>query len=204
MRPKNQEHMQRVADHEIDAMFLRRFSPRAMNGEPLADTELLRLLEAARWAPSAGNLQPWRFLYAQAGTPEFAQFLTFLDTFNAEWCVRAGALIVVLSKTTLADGRPLGPHAFDAGAAWMSLALQASAMGLVSHAMGGIFADKIRAELKIPADFAIHCVVALGHKGDINDLPERLHPRETPSGRRPIAELVASGDFPKSWELPPA
>ena len=192
--------MPRVANHAIEPLILNRFSPRAMNGQPLTDALLLQVLEAARWAPSAANFQPWRFLYAQAGRPEFAQFLTFLDTYNAEWCVNAGALLIVLSKTTTPDGKPLGPHAFDAGAAWMALALQASALGLVGHALGGIFADKIRAELAIPAEFAIHCAVALGHKGDIAALPERLRPRETPSDRRPLAESIAAGAFPPAWK----
>ncbi len=191
--------MSRIPSHEILPLVLHRSSTRAMSGQPLSDSELMRILEAARWAPSAANFQPWRFLYAQAGTPLFAQFLSFLDPFNAEWCVRAGALVVVVSKVTTPDGKPLAPHAFDAGAAWMAMALQASSMGLVSHAMGGIQTDRIRAELQIPDGFAIHCIVALGHKGDINDLAERNRPRETPNDRRPLVESIAAGSFPQAW-----
>lgn len=191
--------MTRIATHEIEPLILHRSSQRAMSGAPLSDTDLLRILEAARWAPSAANFQPWRVLYTQADTPVFAQFLSFLHPFNAEWCVRAGALLVVLSKVTTPDGKPLEPHAFDAGAAWMAVALQASAMGLVSHAMGGIDSAKIRQELQIPEGFAIHCMVALGHKGDINDLAERNRPRETPNDRRPLIESIAEGGFPQGW-----
>lgn len=194
--------MPRVADHPILPLILERHSPRAMNGEAVTEADLLRVLEAARWAPSAANFQPWRCLYARAGTPEFAQFLEFLDTYNREWCVRAGALLVLLSKETTPDGKPLGPHAFDTGAAWMALALQAYSMGLVVHAMGGIFADKIRAELQVPAGFAIHAMVALGHPGDVNLLSERNRPREEPNGRRPLAESIAAGAFPSEWLAP--
>ena len=191
--------MQRTADHAVEPLLLHRHSQRAMNGEPLSDAELLRVLEAARWAPSSANSQPWRFLYAVAGTPEFAQYLSFLHPFNAVWCGRAGALVIVLSKATGKEGQPAPSHAFDAGAAWMSLALQASAMGLVSHAMGGILPEKVRAELQAPEDFAIHCMVALGHKGNPDDLPEALRPREAPSARRPLAELIDTGAFPAKW-----
>jgi nitroreductase len=191
--------MRRTADHEIEPYLLHRHSQRAMNGEPLGDEDLLRVLEAARWAPSSANLQPWRFLYAQAGTPSFAQYQTFLHPFNAVWCARAGALVVVLSKKTLNDGRHSTSHEFDAGAAWMSLALQASSMGLVSHAIGGISHEKIREELHVPDDFAIHCMVVLGHRGNPDDLPEALRPREAPSARRPLAELIDAGAFPTKW-----
>ncbi len=192
--------MTRVADHEILPLILNRHSPRALSGEPLPQAELLRVLEAARWAPSAMNIQPWRFLYAQAGTTEFARFVDFLLPFNADWAGKAGALVVVMSNTVMPDGKPFAPHAFDTGAAWMALALQAASMGLVAHAMGGVAQDKIRAELQVPDTFTIHCVVALGFKGNFDDLPERLKPREAPNERRPIAESIANGAFPDAWK----
>src|SRR5262245_8615643 len=118
--------MARKADHEIDPLFLRRWSPRAMSGEPLAQEDLLRLFEAARWAPSSGNNQPWRFAYARAGTPHFASFFDLLADGNKPWCAKAGALIVLASKKSNDKGRLARTHSLDTGAAWMSFALQAT------------------------------------------------------------------------------
>src|SRR5438309_2540679 len=86
--------MERIADHEIDPLFLRRWSPRAMDGRPLSHVDLMTLFEAARWAPSSGNAQPWRFVYARAGTPYFDKFFDLLVEGNKPWCARAGALVV--------------------------------------------------------------------------------------------------------------
>src|ERR1700733_1877837 len=113
--------MQRIADHPIQQMFLERWSPRAMSGQSMSEAELLRLFEAARWAPSSANVQPWRFLYARAGTPHFQKFFALLHEGNRPWCSRAGALVVVISKKTMdiAGGTRLSQtHSFDAGAAW--------------------------------------------------------------------------------------
>jgi hypothetical protein len=122
--------MERQADHPIDPLFLRRWSPRAMAGTPLRPDDLHPLFEAARWAPSSGNGQPWRFVYALRGTPEFAGFLDLLVPGNRIWCERAGALVVILSRTVRDNGKAVRTHSFDAGAAWMSLALQGTLQGL--------------------------------------------------------------------------
>ena len=108
-----------------------------MSGAPVTREQLLTLLEAARWAPSGGNGQPWRFAYALAGTPRFERFLATLVPGNREWCVRAGALVLLASKVVRDDGKPAPSATFDAGAAWMGLALQGTLSGLVVHAMGG-------------------------------------------------------------------
>src|SRR6185436_18855688 len=129
--------MQRTADYPIEPMFLERWSPRAMNGEAVSPEHLMQLFEAARWAPSSANAQPWRFLYARAGTPFFPSLFDLLVEGNRSCCVRAGALVVVIAKKVFDNGRPSVTHAYDAGAAWMSLALQGSAMGLVVHGMAG-------------------------------------------------------------------
>lgn len=168
-----------------------------MSGEPLSDEELARLFEAARFAPSAGNSQPWRFLYAPAKSAEFEQFFSFLNPRNQEWCVRAGALLVVISKTTFGADRPSPTHAFDTGAAWMSLALQGSRMGLVVHGLGGFDAEAARAGLGVPADHAIQCMVALGKPGRLEDLPESFRAREQPSERNPSSSFAFRGRFPR-------
>jgi nitroreductase len=187
--------MERIADHSIDPLFLRRWSARAMDGETVVEADLLRLFEAARWAPSSGNGQPWRFVYARAGTKYFERFFGLLGDANKAWCVRAGALVVVLSKRTFDNGRPSRTHSFDTGAAWMSLALQASLLGLVAHGMAGFDYDRARVELGVPDDYAVEAMIALGHPGRVEDLPEQLQARESPSGRRPVRESLFEGTF---------
>lgn len=190
----------RHSEHPIAEQFLSRWSPRALSGEPVAESQVLALLEAARWAPSASNIQPWRFVYALAGTPGFDAILAGLVPFNQGWANRASALVVVLSKTTSVapgqtEAKPNAWHAFDAGAAWMSLALQAQHDGLLTHGMGGFVADTLRSGLAIPADVAIHAVIAVGKPGDRAALPEALQAREMPSQRLPLSDVAANGRY---------
>jgi nitroreductase len=187
--------MDRVPDHDIDPQFVERWSPRAMSGQPMSESALLRLFEAARWAPSSANNQPWRFIYARAGTPHFQLFHGLLAEGNQSWCARAGALIVVVSRITFEDGRPARTHSFDTGAAWMSLALQASRMGLVAHGMAGFSYDRAHRELGIPDNFEVECMIAVGHPGKLEDLIDRDRVREIRTGRRPVKELVFEGRF---------
>jgi nitroreductase len=185
--------MDRVADHPISEIFLNRWSPRAMNGEPVSEADLKRLFEAARWAPSSGNGQPWRFVYSRSGTPTFPTLFELLVEGNKPWCARAGALVVVLSKTHSDSGRPAPTHSFDAGAAWMSLALQGSLMGMVIHAMAGFDYARAKTELAVPDDLAVEAMIAIGYPGLVDDLPEKYRAREVKSGRRPVSELVFEG-----------
>ncbi len=188
--------MTRVAQHSVDPWFLDRWSARAMSGEPLTGDELDRLFEAARWAPSSMNGQPWRFLFARAGSSAFASFFDLLVASNQAWAGRAGALLVVVSKTTFDNGSPARTHSFDTGAAWMSLALQGSRMGLVVHGMQGFDYDAARTRLAVPDEYAIECMVAVGKPGPLEDLPERFRARELPSDRRPIEAFAFEGAFP--------
>ena len=187
--------MQRVADHDIDPQFLRRWSGRAMSGEPVERETLLRLFEAARWAPSSGNGQPWRFVYAIAGTPRFGEFHGLLAPGNQPWCARAGALIVVATRTVRDNGAPARTAPFDAGAAWMAFALQGSMLGLVTHRMEGFDYDRAHALVGLPADHAVQCMIAVGHPGKIEDLPEKYREREQPSGRHPVGAFVFEDRF---------
>jgi nitroreductase len=189
----------RTPDHPIDSLFTRRWSPRALTGEPIAEADLLSLLEAARWAPSAYNAQPWRFLYAHRETADWPAIFDGLVAFNQMWAVRASALVVVLSRSVSGppggDPQPNPWHAFDAGAAWASLAFQATLSGWVAHAMAGFDAEKIRANLGVPAAYAIHTVVAIGRQGGKSLLPEPLQAREAPNGRSPLTALARAGQF---------
>lgn len=193
--------MTRTADHAIDPLFLRRRSPRAMSGAPLPRAELWRLLEAARWAPSSGNQQPWRFVVAERDTPAFGAIHATLAVGNQSWTTRAAALIVVCTETmrTTKEGQrqPRRLAAFDAGAAWMSLALQGSQQGLVVHAMEGFDHVACKAVVKAPADVDVLALVAVGLPGDPDLLVEDWQKKgdTTPSPRFPIAERVAFGAF---------
>lgn len=186
----------RKSDHPIESIFLRRWSPRAMTGEPLRPGELERLFEAARWAPSTYNEQEWRFLYARRDTEHWATFFGLLVEGNQSWCERAAVLVVVLSHKVFArNGKPNPVHTFDAGAAWENLALQGAAMDLVVHGMAGFSRDRARAELGVPDDYDVEAMIAIGRPGDPADLPAALRDRETPSGRKKIEEFTREGRF---------
>ena len=166
-----------------------------MNGVPVSEAELMRLFEAARWAPSCANSQPWRFVYGRAGTPHFERLFQLLAEGNRSWCARAGALIVALSKTTFDNGRPTRTHSYDTGAAWMSLALQGSLMGLAVHGMAGFDYDRARVDLRVPEGHEVEAMIAVGHPGKLEDLPEQHRAREVKSMRWPVSELVFEGRF---------
>lgn len=185
----------RLPEYPVEPFILQRWSARAMSGEPLAHAQLLRLFDAARWAPSAANRQEWFFLYAHRATPSFDQFYSLLDEGNQAWCQRAAVLIVVLARTKTDTGRDIRTHAFDTGAAFLNLAHQAIAMGLVVHPMAGYDAVRTREELHVPQDFAILAMVAVGHPGEIEDLPPHQQEWEKPSLRKPVEQIIHEGGF---------
>jgi nitroreductase len=186
----------RKADHPIDELFLDRWSSRAMSSEPLSAEELSTLFEAARWAPSSGNSQPWRVLYARRDTAHWPLFFGLLNERNQEWCRNAAALLVLISRTTSeASGRPLVTHAYDTGAFWMSVALQGWLKGLVVHGMAGFDYARAREVLAIPEEFHVNAMAAVGRPGNPDDLPEHHRAREVPSGRKPIADSTHEGPF---------
>jgi len=184
------------AEHPIDPIFLRRWSPRAMTGEPINEAELLRLFEAARWAPSTYNEQEWRFLYARRDTPQWPMFFELLVEGNRAWCQRAALLSVILAhKVFQQTGKPNPVHIFDAGLAFENLALQGTTMGLVVHPMQGFDFEKARVTLSVPADFAVAAMFAVGRPGNPDELPAQLREREVPSSRKPVRQIVSEGRF---------
>jgi nitroreductase len=185
----------RRPDHPVEPLLVRRWSPRAMSGEPLRREELERLLEAARWAPSSYNAQPWRFCWAARDTPHWPRFFELLSENNRRWCQRAAVLMVVVSRTVLDNGQPARTSSYDAGAAWENLALQGTAMGLVVHGMQGFDYDRAREALNVPAEFKVEAMIAVGRPGPVENLPEPLRERERPSLRRPVAEIALEGGF---------
>lgn len=173
-----------------------------MSGEPLTQQELLKLFEAARWAPSTYNEQEWRFLYARRDTPHWPVFFGLLMEGNQIWCQRAAALVVVLARKVFTRNGKLNPvHLFDAGSAWENLALQATVMGLVSHGMMGFDFERARSALGVPEHFDVAAMLALGRPGNPADLPPQLREREMLTGRRPVAESICEGlyDSRHNW-----
>lgn len=185
----------RTTEYPIDDVFLNRYSPRSMSGEKITKDEIMTLFEAARWAPSSMNAQPWRFVYAVRDTPPFEKLLSFVFDKNKIWCKNSSALIVLISKNNLDDGSNSLPHSFDAGASWENLALQATNMGFISHAMGGFDKNIAKEKLEVSDEYTVEIMIAIGKPGKIEDLPEDLRTREKPSGRKNLEELVFEGNF---------
>ncbi len=172
---------ERAAATPVSSLFINRWSSRAMTAEPIPDEVLFSLFEAARYAPSSHNSQPWRFAYAQRGEPDFAIFLACLSDNNREWARNASALVDDRQQGDL-YARGIGGKAhfrsasFDAGAAWASLALQAELLGWTTHAMGAFDGDLARAASHAPDFLKIEVIVAIGKRGDASLPPEARRP----------------------------
>ena len=193
--------MPRQADHPIDPLFLERWSPRAFDGSEIPESDLHSLFEAARWAPSAFNSQPWRFLYARRDEADWERFLDLLIPFNRSWAQSASVLVYILSDTlpfTDKAGEPATSHthSYDSGAAWACFALQATRMGYQAHGMSGVDFDRAREELGVPERYRIEAAAVVGRIGDPATLPEKLRAREFPSGRKAAREFAFRGSFP--------
>lgn len=186
---------QRKADYDIDSIYLERWSPRGFSEKEVDEETLYSLFEAARWAPSASNLQPWRFIIART-KEDREKFYQFIDDSNVEWCKRAPVLVAIASKKTRNDEGALNAtHAFDTGAAWGFLALEAVRKGLITHGMGGFDRSKAKEILNIPEEYDVQAVIAIGYFDPNADLSEDNRKREVPSDRRPIKEFVFEGSF---------
>jgi nitroreductase len=186
----------RKPEHPVDNIFPDRWSPRAMSGASMTREELMALLEAARWAPSSYNNQPWRMVYALRDTAHWPRLFNLLGEFNQTWAKNAAALVVFISKTTFDhNGQPSVTHSFDTGAAWENFALQGSLNGLVVHGMQGFDYDRARTELGVPDGYQVEAMAVVGKPGRTEDLPERLREREMPSDRRKLSESAFEGRF---------
>lgn len=185
----------RTPEYPVDSLFVDRWSPRAMSGAPIAEADLMVLFEAARWAPSSGNGQPWRMLYGRRDTPQWPLFFDLLNDRNRLWCVNAAALIVFVSRTITDRGHESVTHSYDTGAAWENFALQGTMRGLVVHGMQGFNYARARSSLEIPGEYRVEAMAAVGHPGNLADLEESFHARETPSTRKPLREVVCEGPF---------
>ncbi|MBO9574572.1 MAG: nitroreductase family protein [Sphingobium sp.] len=184
----------RITDTKLNPVLLHRWSPRAFDASDMPEADLHTILDAARWAPSAMNHQPWRFLYAKRGDENWERFLSFLLPGNTVWAVNASVLLYVLSEKVMGE-RPSYTHSFDAGAAWGMLAIQASMLGYHTHGMAGVDFAKVAQELGVPETFKVEAAIAIGKMGDPSTLSEALQAREVPSNRKPREEVAYPGNF---------
>jgi nitroreductase len=184
--------------HAIEPLFVERWSTRAFTGETIPEDVLLKAFEAARWAPSSGNAQPWRFLYARREHPAWERLLATVNERNRTWANRASALILVASlKQRLREGKaiPNKTHSFDAGAAWSNLAHQLQLLGWSTRAMGGFDAEAARREFAVPEDFHLECVIAAGKPADAAVLPPDFAGSDKPNDRLPLDKIISEGVF---------
>lgn len=185
-------------EHEILSSVAGRWSARAIDPARAVDRALLlRVLEAARWAPSNGNAQPWRYLVFDEAVPEARQTARDLLRRGNRWAHAAPTLLLSVVRTTWPDSEDLNRLALhDVGAASMALCLQAVALGLVAHQMGGFEVEGARAAFRLPGQHDPVAMIALGYPGDPAALPERLRERETrPRRRHEIARFARVGAF---------
>ncbi len=189
----------RTSDYPIEELFLQRWSPRAFSEEKMDQQTLLSIFEAARWAPSSYNSQPWRYIYAHRGTPSWDRMFNLLAAGNQSWCKTAAVLVIALSKETMAprgEEVPSYSHSFDAGSAWQNLALQATRLGWFTHGMVGLDMPRAAAELGVPAGYRVEMAIAIGKRGDRETLGDQFKGMEQPNGRNPVASFAFEGVFP--------
>ena len=187
---------ERKAEYPVLPLIIDRWSPRAMSGEPITDSEIMSLFEAARWAPSSFNNQPWRFIYVKRGTPDWDRMFRLLTPSNQSWAKNAAVLILAISHNTFDyNGKNARTHSLDTGAATENLALQTFSMGLACHGMEGFDYDKARKEFNISDDYTVEAMYAIGKRGKKEDLDPELQERENPSDRKRVNEFAFEGNF---------
>ncbi len=193
---KPQAESERKPSYPINPLILNRWSPRSMSGEALNDDEIMSLFEAARWAPSSYNNQPWRFIYAKRNSEHWNRFFNLLMEPNKVWAKNAAILVVVISRKNFEfNEKPAVTHQFDTGSAWENLALEASSRDIVAHGMQGFDYKKAGVELRIPPNFEVMAMIAIGKKGPKEILPAELQEKEKLTNRKPLKEIIMEGFY---------
>lgn len=179
----------------VNEVIATRRSPRSLDASvAITDTDLVAILEAARWAPSAFNGQPWRFFVGKQGDTTYSQILSSLVEFNQGWAKNAAALILVAAKPTRDDGSIHSDYQFDCGLAVAQLVIETHDRGLVAHQMTGFDKDKARTNLEMASELVPVVVIAIGKQDAPEKLPAAMAEREVaPRGRKSLEELVIAG-----------
>ena len=193
-------HKRAPTDFPVHDFVAERWSPRAFSDKPVAPDVLQSLFEAARWAPSSSNEQPWAYIVATKDDAEnFAKLLSVLVPFNVTWAQHAPVLALAVAELAFAkNGTPNRNAQHDVGAASAWLTVEATSRGLFVHQMAGYDHDKARQVFGIPAGWEPIAAIAIGYPGDPDSLPQPLRDREgAPRTRKPISEFVMSGSWGK-------
>jgi nitroreductase len=186
------------SDFPVHELIRERWSPRAFTDKPIPQDVLRSIFEAARWAPSSNNEQPWAYIVATNGDKEnFEKMLSVLVEFNAGWAKRAPVLALAVARLTFAKNNTPNRNAlYDTGAASALLSVEATAHGLAVHQMAGFDPEKARQVFGIPSGWEPIAALAIGYAGDPASLPPPLKDREiAPRTRKPIAEFVMAGQW---------
>ncbi len=181
-----------VTEYPINDILANRWSPRSFDpGAVLTPADLGPAFEAARWAPSANNLQPWQFIVGYRGDETFTRIVEDLSGFNQSWAADAGALVVAVANTVTASGRANSYARYDLGQSVAHFTIQATANGLATHQMGGFDIEALTVALDVSEPWEIVSLIAVGSLGDPNRLPEERRDAETgPRERKPLSEVV--------------
>ncbi|MGA8089132.1 MAG: nitroreductase family protein [Terracidiphilus sp.] len=180
-------------------VILERWSPRAFADQDVSPADLKTIFEAARWAPSSFNEQPWRYFVGHRNSETYKKIFNTLVPFNQAWVRSAPVLILGVAKTRFSHNDSPNNYAIhDLGAADGFITLQAAAMGIATHQMAGFDQAKARETFEIPETYAIGSVMAMGYHGDLSSLSEHYQAQEqSPRSRKPLSEIVLS-----SWDHP--
>ena len=202
--------MEKIAETQTPILEVigRRWSPRAFSERPIESDKLRSVLEAARWAPSSRNEQPWAYLVATREDPRsYEALLGVLMNSNRAWAQKAPVLILTLAHTQLAKDATPNRHGFyDLGQATSNLLIQATSLGLATHQMAGFDVEAARERFRVPAGWEPVSVMALGYPGEVESLPDQFREREMEQRRRKrLDEFVFSGTWgrPASFTVPP-
>ena len=186
----------RQPEYPIDKLFINRWSPRAFDPAPIPEDIILSLFEAARWSMSCYNDQPWLFMYASS-QEDLKIYRGLLAGNNQLWAASAPVLGFILARRRFShNDKPNDWAAFDCGAAWMAMTMQARMLGLYTHGMGGFHKDKVYAILGVPkSEYEALCAFALGSYGDRDSLTGDMEKNERPNDRKPLSGMVMQGKF---------
>jgi nitroreductase len=193
--PQDLEALKQAPDNAgIHPLIAHRWSPRAFGDQPVPDADLKKIFEAAHWAASSYNEQPWRFLVGRKGDATYQKIFDTLVEGNQAWAKSAPVLVLSAAKKTFShNGSPNLYAVHDLGAATATLMLQATGLGMHTHSMAGFSRDKARAAFNIPDDFEVGAVTAIGFLGDPAKLPDHFRAQESAARqRKPLAEVVFS------------